>query len=163
MNSNTIEYVDFCSQVTKTTITLPANWQRAEVEADVPTDVYFLTSDYDYDPQIIVRIIEIPEDERHALNYQELAEALMLEQSKNSALNLLEVIEQKIVMIDDHPARIDVFHHLDREMKTLITQYQACIQGDSNPCGFLAMVEAEYLEKYLPIFEAAVQSICFHS
>lgn len=163
MESPTTNYVHYSSKLTGISITLPINWQNAEVEeeTDAPTDIYVLPSDNDYDPQILIKIIEIPEDERHPENYQELAEAMMDSQCNNDTLNILELIEQRLVTIDNCPARIDIFNYVDIELEVPITQYQVCIQQDTAVCGLLAMVQTEYLEQYLPIFEAATQSIRF--
>jgi hypothetical protein len=163
MSSNTADSVDYSSPITGISLTLPKNWQQSKVEeTDEPTDIYFLPSDYDYDPQIIIKVFEIPEAENHPDNYQEFAVALLEMQCKNDTLNLLEVLEQKLVTIDNSPARIDVFNYVDSELEVPITQYQVCIQQDAAVCGFLAMVETAYLSEYLPILEAAVQSMRFH-
>ena len=163
MVSNTTDYVDWHSEITGISITLPSSWQKAEVEeeTDVPTDIYFIPSDRDYEPQITIKSFAISEDERHGNNYQEFAEAIMNVQCKNDTLNILEVMGEKLVMIDNCTARIDVFNYVDMELEVPITQYQVSIQQDTGVCGFLAMVETDYLEEYLPIFAAAAESIRF--
>ncbi|HLO86236.1 MAG TPA: hypothetical protein VK203_14680 [Nostocaceae cyanobacterium] len=163
MDSNTIGYSNFLSAVTGVSIYLPNNWQKQDLEdgADEFVDFYFLPSGQEYDPQIMLKLFKLPGDELNANNYQELAVALLEEQCKNDTINALELLEQKIIEIDNYPARIDVFNYVDAELEIPITQYQVCIQQNYGVCGLLAMVQTEYLEQYLPIFETAAKSIRF--
>jgi hypothetical protein len=163
MNTDTTGYSHFFSEVTGISISLPNDWQQADVEEepDELYDLYFLPSEQEYDPQIVLKQFALPEDELNANNYQELAEALLEEQSKNDTINALELLEQKIIEIDNYPARIDIFNYVDTQLEVSITQYQVCIQQNHGVCGLVAMVQTEYLEQYLPVFEAAAKSIHF--
>ena len=153
----------FFSQTTGVSISLPTGWQKGTLDAplDSPTDLYWLPPVGEYTPQIVIQILPIPDDEYHPDNYQEMAESLLSEQRSQDTINVLEELEQRLTMIDQHPARVDVFNYVDRESEVAITQYQACIQLQNAVGVLIAMVRTENAAQQLPIFEKATQSIGF--
>lgn len=153
----------FSSKKTGISITLPIGWyQESKEDTDYPTDIYYQSLGEEFSPCITIKIIEIPETEYHQNNYQELSEILLAEQSQYSCSQPLEMLEQLLVNIDNHFARIDIFRMIDEETQIPVTQYQVTIQLDMAVCGFVAMMKTEDQDYYLPILNEAIQSIKFN-
>lgn len=161
MPTQTERYLRFSSPKTNVAITLPVGWFKGSIteETDYPTDIYFLSPGAPCAPQMIIKIIEIPPAERHPHNYQELSEIVLLEQAQHSLLQPIQIIDQRLEMIGDRPARIDIFNYIDCDSQIPITQYQISIQLDTAVCGVVAMVKTEDQERYIPLFEQAAKSI----
>ena len=163
INNDSGQKLRFSSKKTGISITLPIGWyQESREDTDYPTDIYYQSLGEEFSPCITIKIIEIPETEYHQNNYQELSEILLAEQSQYSCSQPLEILEQLLVNIDNHFARIDIFRMIDEETQIPVTQYQVTIQLDMAVCGFVAMMKTEDQDYYLPILNEAIQSIQFN-
>jgi hypothetical protein len=161
--NNSEQKLRFSSKITGVSLTLPMGWHReTEDNLTYPTEVYYQTFGEQYSPSITIRRIEIPQNEYHENNYQELSEIILAEQAKYSSLQPLEILEQFLEQIDNHSARIDIFKMVDQETGIPITQYQVTIQLETAVCGFIATMKTEDQDSYIPIFTEAIQSMKFN-
>ncbi len=163
MDSNSGKKLQFSSEDTGISITLPMGWFKDNTAKDeeYPTDVYVVTLGAQYAPTITIKIIDLPEEELSENSYLQLSEVVLSEQSDNSASNL-EIIEQRLETIDSRYARIDIFNYIEKETKIPATQYLATVQLDTAVCGLIAMMKQEDKDDYLPIINEAVKSMHFH-
>jgi hypothetical protein len=158
--NNSEHKLRFSSKKTGISITLPIGWyQESQEDTKYPTDIYFQSLGEPYSPYITIKVIEIPESEYHENSYQELSEIILTEQAQYSCLEPLEMLEQLLVNINHHSARIDIFNFIEKETKIPVTQYQLTLQLDMAVCGLIAIMKTEDKDYYLPIFNEAVQTI----
>ncbi|BBC22650.1 hypothetical protein [Pseudanabaena sp. ABRG5-3] len=159
MNNSTPK-LRFSGKRTGVSITLPIGWhQESGEDPSFAIDIYYQSLGEPYSPCITIKIIEIPKSEYHQNNYQELSEILLAEQAQSIFSHTLEILEQLIENIDDHPARIDIFKMIDEETKIPVTQYQVTIQLAASVCGIVAIMKTEDQDVYLPVFNEAVRSL----
>jgi hypothetical protein len=162
MTKNNEQKLRFSSKKTGISITLPIGWyQESQTGTEYPTDIYFQSLGEPYSPYITIKVIQLPEVEYHENSYQELSEVLLKEQAQYSALEPLEMLEQRLENINHHPARIDIFNFIEKETKIPVTQYQLTLQLDMAVCGLIAIMKTEDKDYYLPVFNEAVQTIEF--
>ncbi|HBW88599.1 MAG TPA: hypothetical protein DEG17_06915 [Cyanobacteria bacterium UBA11149] len=161
--NNSEHKLQFSSKKTGISITLPIGWyQESKEDADSPSDIYFQSLGEPYSPYITIKVIQIPEIEYHENSYQELSEIILKEQAEYSSWKPLEMLEQRLGNINHHPARIDIFNFIEKETKIPVTQYQLTLQLDRAVCGLVAIMKTEDKDRYLPVFNEAVQTIKFN-
>lgn len=163
-NDNLKQKLRFLSPKTGISITLPMGWYREDGDdTENPTDIYFQSLGEAYSPCLTIKIIHVSDAEYHPNNYHELSEILLAEQVEYSYQRTLNVLEQRLEQVDQRPARIDIFSMIEAETRIPVTQYHVTIQLDKAVCGLVAVMKSEDKDSYLPIFQAAVDSIQFDS
>ena len=152
--------------VTGIAIALPATWQSKDLRQPPElAELYYSPPHQKHSPQIIVQTIPVPPGEHHPGSYHELADSLIFEQQQASLHGSLREIDQREIVVDghadgvSHTARVDVFSYIDPASETSILQYQICVQMDEAVGAIVGLVTAAEMMQYLPVFEAAEQSL----
>ncbi|MEM6350715.1 MAG: hypothetical protein AAF766_08125 [Cyanobacteria bacterium P01_D01_bin.14] len=151
----------FVGPVTGIAISLPPNWQSKILSqpSEPPAELYQRPPAKQHSPQIVVQVIPIPPGEYYEGSYRDLAAELILEQQQASLNGSIREIDHREVTIDGHAARVDVFSYIDPDSDTSIIQYQVCVQMASAVGAMVGSVTTAEMMQYLPIFEAAENSL----
>ncbi|MEO1589684.1 MAG: hypothetical protein AAFU71_00180 [Cyanobacteria bacterium J06632_22] len=151
----------FVGPVTGIAIAIPPNWQSKILRPspEAPTELYQCPPAKQHSPQIVVQVIPIPVEEYYEGSYRDLAAELILEQQEASLNGSIREIDQREVTIDGYAARVDVFSYIDPDSDTSIIQYQVCVQMASAVGAIVGSVTTAEMMQYLPIFEAAENSL----
>ena len=164
-----VQVLDFFSHESKVSLQLPVGWEEME-EGDGYVIYYESLDDDDdssedsdnsdqakpsHDPKLIIKTFGLPAAE--PLAYRQLSAQIL-----NQPRQRQEILSQTIGEVDGFEATIDLFTYFDEPEACTITQYQVLVQiAEQIVCSITGMTEDSLKEKYLPVFEQAVQSIRF--
>ena len=147
------DVIHFFSDETRVSLELPDGWKLDET--DVRFAMYRAAQDaFGQAPTLIVRVVDIQTTDPGA--YKKLARQ-MLELPRKE----MRVISRSAVTVDGFAGTVDVFSHYQDVVAQRVTQYQVFVQVERVIFSITGIVAQESQKAYLPVFEAAVQSIRF--
>lgn len=139
------------SRETGVSFELPDEWD--EIDESDGAAIYAATSDFERDPQILVQVVTTAAEEGE---YLDAAEDVL-----NMPRPHMQLFDRRETEVSGAPAMLAMFYFRHEEFGLDAAQFQGFIQRDTTLYSFTGMVEQAYADHYLPVFEAAFQSVRF--
>ncbi|MCT7983110.1 hypothetical protein NG796_07375 [Laspinema sp. A4] len=149
-----IQLTPYYSAEMGVSLELPEDWHEGESNRERVS--YSCTSEGPYHPQLLIQRVPLSVWERVSDGCDRLAEELLQLYPPP-----LEIRDRYPLTVDNFPARVDIFSFYDPEFNRQVTHYQACIQLPDALYSAIGIVERQFAESLLPVFEQAVGSIRF--
>ena len=166
--ANDPNWMDVACEYSPLTLKLPRGWQRdgARSQVNGSTDIFFgptappVNPDLESasEPQLLVKTIPTPEG---MTNFQSVATALKAQQLQAGGGAAVQSLAEETTLVDDHPAKLDIFTYQDAALQTTVMQCQACIQQAESVCILMGMARGGEQQDYLHVFQQVVASVKF--
>lgn len=154
------EVLHFFSLETKVSLELPVGWEDQEEDGGLAIYYYEMNDDEEEsnfdkcNPRLIIKTFAIPTNTPDALKNiaDSTVQAYQIQR---------QILERSVTEVDSYPAIVNIFTYQDDEMSCTFIQYQVFVQISQIICSISGVVELQYQQEFLPVFEQAVKSIRF--